>query len=108
MAPETYRYRTMLNYATMISPIERSPGAETAMLIRKRYYGKIHVHSTEILVRAFFGQLAPLVLMYLEVDAESASWTPRGQGANKLFWKTKDGTFDYTAPDTDIWDFVKG
>jgi len=108
LAPETYRYRTMLNYATMISPIIREPTENTANLIRERYYGKIQVHTTEILVRSFFGELAPLVLMFLGENAECATYQPpNGHVAKSLYWKTKKGVFEYTAPDKYIWDYMK-
>jgi len=108
LAPETYRYRTMLNYATMISPIIRDPSENTANLIKERYYGKIQVQTTEILVRSFFGELAPLVLMYLGEDAECATYQPpSGHVAKNLYWKTKEGVFEYTAPDKYIWDYMK-
>jgi len=108
LAPETYRYRSMLNDATMISPIIRDPNKNTATLIRQRYYGKIQVHTTEILVRSFFGELAPLVLMYLGEDSECAIYQPPSEHvAKNLYWKTKKGAFQYSAPDEYIWDYMK-
>jgi len=106
LAPETYRYRTMLNYATMITPIVNTPNADTAKLIQKRYYGKLYVHSIEVIVRSFFGKIATVVLMYLGEDSECSCYEPKDQAmAKKLFWSTRKGAYISKGSRSYIYDF---
>merc|ERR550534_206391 len=106
LAPETYRYRTMLKYATMITPIVNTPNADTAKLIKKRYYGKLYVHSTEVVVRSFFGEIAKVVLMYLGEDSECSSYEPKNQAmAKKLCWSTREGAYINRVSSSYIYDF---
>lgn len=108
LAPETYRYRTMLYYATMIAPIVNTPNADTAKLIKKRYYGKLYVHSTEVVVRSFFGEIANVVLMYLGEDSECSSYEPKSRAmAKKLCWSTREGAYINKISSSYIYDFAK-
>jgi len=106
LAPETYRYRTMLTYATIITPIVNTPNADTAKLIKKRYYGKLYVHSTEVIVRSFFGEIAPVVLMYLGEDSECSYYDPKDRAmAKKLCWSTSKGAYISKVSSSYIFDF---
>jgi len=106
LAPETYRYRTMLNYATMITPIVNSPNEDTAKLIQKRYYGKLYVHSTEVIVRSFFGEIAEIVLMYLGEDSECSFYEPKDRAmAKKLCWSTNEGAYISKGSNSYIFNF---
>jgi len=106
LAPETYRYRTMLDYATIITPIVNSPNEDTAKLIQKRYYGKLYVHFTEVIVRSFFGEIAAVVLMYLGEDSECSLYEPKDRAmAKKLCWSTREGAYISKGCSFNIFDF---